>query len=460
MAIQNIKKQNFSGKSGSSRLKIWLVTVDMGYGHQRASYPLRNIAYRGLINANNYSGIPKKDREIWQNQRRLYEAISRFKSFPVLGNWIFEIFDRIQEIPKFYPKRDLSRPSLQILSASHLIKHNHWGRHLIEKLSKNPLPFVTSFFATAIMAEIHNYPGEIYCVICDADISRAWVAAEPSESRIKYFAPNTRVAERLQLYGVPKSRVFLTGFPLPDENLGYPDFKILREDLKQRLLNLDPNHKYIDKYKETLLKNLKIKNFPKKSNHPLTITFAVGGAGAQRELGAEIIKQLSSKIKNKKLKLNLIAGVHHNVNKYFLEAVKKNHLKNNLGAEVEILFERNKETYFKKFNQLLRKTDILWTKPSELSFYSALGLPIIIAPPIGSQEEFNRRWLINLGAGINQEDPRYVAQWLDDAIKSGWLAEASSQGFLEAPRMGIYNIKKILAKQLGQTEKMKTISPY
>lgn len=32
--------------------KAWVVTVDMGYGHQRAAYPLKKFAYGGIINAN------------------------------------------------------------------------------------------------------------------------------------------------------------------------------------------------------------------------------------------------------------------------------------------------------------------------------------------------------------------------------------------------------------------------
>ncbi|MBT3689929.1 hypothetical protein HOG11_01055, partial [bacterium] len=116
--------------------------------------------------------------------------------------------------------------------------------------------------------------------------------------------------------------------------------------------------------------------------------------------------------------------------------------------------------YFKEFNKWIRTTDVLWTKPSELVFYSGLGLPIIIAPPIGSQEFFNQKYLINLGAGINQEDIRYVDEWLVDWIKSGRLAEAAAQGYLEAPNLGTYNIEKVLSKHIHKLKKIKTISPY
>ena len=49
--------------------KAWVVTVDMGYGHQRAAYPLHSIAYGKIITANNYPGIPDKDKFIWENSK-------------------------------------------------------------------------------------------------------------------------------------------------------------------------------------------------------------------------------------------------------------------------------------------------------------------------------------------------------------------------------------------------------
>lgn len=441
--------------------KVWLVTVDMGYGHQRATFPLKHLAYQGIVNANSYQGIPHKDRKSWHEQRKFYEAVSRFKSFPVIGNFAFEIFDEFQKIPKFYPKRDLSGKSIQVASAYRMVKQKELGKHLIDKLKKKPqLPIVTSFFLTAFMAEIFNYPGEVYCIICDADISRAWVSALPKESKIKYFAPCQRAVERLKLYGVAESRIFLTGFPLPKENIGSERLTILKQDLKNRLVNLDPGRLYLNKYKETLCKSLSIRAFPTKANHPLTITFAVGGAGAQREIGAMILKGLREKVLEGELRVNLVAGVHRHVNSFFKKRCQEVGLKKCLGSKVRILFTQNKLEYFEKFNNWLKTTDILWTKPSELSFYSGLGLPIIMSPPIGSQEDFNRKYLISLGAGIDQEDLKYVDEWLFDWINSGRLAEAAAQGFLEAPRLGTFNIEKILTKRFGKAKEVKTISPY
>jgi len=426
-------KKNLKGKA-------WVIDVNMGYGHQRTAYPLRDLApNKEVISANDYKGMPIKDKAIWDSSRNFYEFISKFKRFPIIGEFAFSIFDKFQKILNFYPKRDLSRPNLYSKQVSGLIKKG-WGKDLIKKLSKNPLPLITTFFIPAFMAEAFNYPGEIFCVICDADISRSWAPSNPFQSKIKYFAPNFRVMERLMLYGVKKESIFLTGYPLPKENV-----KNATKDLAYRIANLDTRKRYQRKYKP-LIKAF-LGNLPKKSNHAFAITFAVGGAGAQKEVAIKILKTLSLKIKKEEIKIFLVAGVREEVKKYFLKNIERLGLQNNLNKNLEIIYEKNIKDYFKKFNQVLRKTDILWTKPSELSFYTALGLPIILAPTVGSQEDFNEEWLLRLGSAMNQKDLNYIDQWLLDFMDSGWFAEASMQGFIEAKRMGTYEIEKIISKK-------------
>ena len=419
--------------------KAWLITVNMGYGHQRTVFPLKDLAFNGkIINANDYEGISRKDREIWETTRKFYEFISNFKRIPLVGEFSFFIFDQFQKILSFYPKRDLSKSSLTLREIYSLFKKG-WGQNLIDRFKKNPLPLVSAFFTPAFMAEFFNYPGEIFCIICDADIARPWAPLYPFSSRIKYFAPNKRVVERLKLYGVKPENIFLTGYPLPLENIGTEKIEVLRHDLSYRLLNLDPDKRYFRKYYPLIEKYLG--NLPKEPNHPLTLMFAVGGAGAQKEIGAKILKSLQRKIKEKKIKVILVAGTKEWIKDYFLQTIKGLDLENDW---VEVIFESKIEDYFKKFNLALRKTDILWTKPSELSFYTALGLPIIIAPPIGSQEDFNRDWLLRLGSAILQENPNYTDQWLFDLLDSGWLAEGAMQGFVEGEKLGTFNIKRII----------------
>lgn len=427
--------------------KAWVVAVDMGYGHQRAAYPLKHLAYGGkVINANAYEGIPEEDVKIWHQSQGFYNFISRFKNFPVIGEFAFDIFDRFQAIPKFYPKRDLSRSNLQLLSSILLIKKG-WGKHFVEKLKKKDIPLISTFFVPAYMAEIHGFSPDIYLVVCDADISRAWAPYEPNRSKIKYLAPNHRVVERLKLYGVPEDRIFLSGFPLPLENLGDEKLGILKEDFCVRLANLDPEHKHIGKYQ--LAKELNKEDLScGAGKRKLSLTFAVGGAGAQKELGVDIIKSLAEKIMGKKIHLNLIAGINNDVNCFFESNIKNLGLGTEIGRGIEIIFASDKEAYFKKFNDVLRRTDILWTKPSELSFYAGLGMPIIMAPPIGSQEKFNRTWLLATGAGIEQEDAKYAGEWIFDWLEEGIFMESAIKGYFEAEKFGTFNIEKIVFGEL------------
>ena len=424
--------------------KTWVISVNMGYGHQRTAYPLKKLAFKGkIIHANSYQGILKRDRMLWEQSRKFYEFISNFKRVPLIGEFSFSVYNQFQKILSFYPKRDLSKPNFSLKRFYSLFKKG-WGKDLIEKLKKESIPLISTFFIPAFMAEFFNYPGEIFCVVCDADIARPWAPLKPFSSKIKYFAPTERVVERLKLYGVKKENIFLTGYPLPLENIGSENLEILKHDLAERLLILDPQRKYFQRY-QSLIKRY-LGKLPKKPGRPLTIMFAIGGAGAQKEIGFKILKSLREKIRTKKVKIILVAGIRKWIKDYFLKHIKDLDLEGVFGDNIEIIFNKNIEGYFKDFNLALRKTDILWTKPSELSFYTALGLPIIIAPSIGSQEDFNREWLLRLGSAILERNPNYTDEWLFDLLKSGWFAEAAMQGFIEGEKRGVFNIKKIISR--------------
>lgn len=421
-----------------NKKKAWVISVDMGYGHQRAAWPLKTIAQGGnVISANNYPGIPLSDRRVWRDTRRLYDLISRFKQVPLIGDAAFGLFDRFQNIRDFYPKVQRKEPTLQVRQIYRLFEKRQWGKHLIEKLGVKKLPLVTTFFAIGFMAEYWKYKEPIYVVVTDTDVSRAWAPLNPKKTRIIYCASTSRVVERLQSYGIPVSNIVLTGFPLPQELLGT---KVL-EDLKRRLVRLDPTGSYRTLYSPIVAKY--VGKIAQRSSAPVSVTFAIGGAGAQKELGREILFGLAPLIRKQKVTFNLIAGVHESVAEYFKGAVKEARLKKG----VKIMSASTKREYFQKFNQLMRSTDVLWTKPSELVFYAALGIPIITAPPIGSQEIQNRKWLMESGAGMRQLDPRFVHQWFPDMLEKGLLTEAAMQGYVELEKQGTRNvIKTVLQK--------------
>lgn len=440
-----------------------LVAVNMGYGHERPAYALRELSGGEIIVANNYPGIPAEDRRLWEQGRKYYEAVSRLQPLPVVGRALFEVLvDQFQEIDPFYPRRDLSRTTVQLRQVRHSVVRRRQGEHLVEVLrvgarrgTRAP-PFVATFFLPAYAAEEFDYPGDIYLVVCDADVARVWAPWDAKESRIKYLAPNGRVVERLQLYGVRREQIFLTGFPLPKELVGGPRAEIVRHDLGIRIANLDPRGIFRRKYRATLGRHLGDHGHIRPTR-PITITFAVGGAGAQRQIGFTLLQVLRKRIRRGEVRLQLVAGTRRELARMFERRVRELRLGDALGKGVRILLERSRPDYFRAFSSYLRETDVLWTKPSELSFYTGLGIPIVMAPPIGSQEEFNREWLGQVGGGVDQLDPVHADEWLWDWVQSGGLARMAWDGYVEAPTHGTYRIESIITGKAVRLEPLPLI---
>ncbi len=423
-----------------------VVAVNMGYGHERAAFALRHLAPGGQVTvANDYPGIPDHERRLWETGKSFYECVSRFKNVPVLGSATFGLMDKMQRIPDFYPRRDLSKPSLQVRQTYALIRRQGMCHDLIKRFKERPLPIVSTFFTPAFAAEELDYPEDIYVVLCDADIARAWVPLNPKKSRIKYLAPTGRVVERLKLYGVKEKNITLTGFPLPYESVGgahSPEY--VRADLRRRMCNLDPNGNFVAKAHNLLDATFGEALRAKKPGTP-SITFAVGGAGTQRELVALALRSLADSIRQGRIVVNLVAGTRPEVAEYFEREIRLCGLVSAKRAgRVTVLFEDDRSKYFSAFTKLMRKTDVLWTKPSELSFYTGLAIPMIMAPTVGSQEDFNRAWLTYVGGGADGLAPQYMNEWLFDWIHSGALARMAWNGFTNAPTHGAYRIESLL----------------
>lgn len=425
--------------------KAWIVSVDMGYGHQRAANPLISLAPEGkIITANDYEGMPEFDKFIWDQTKSFYYFVSRLKSYGSIGRLAFNLYDKFQDIEEYYAFRSARVVPFALKRLFGQIRRG-WGRHLIEKLAENPLPLLTPFFSIAFMAEEWNYPGPIYAIVTDSDISRGWAPLKPEKTRIIYLAPTARAKERLQKYGIPEKNIILTGFPLPPELIGKNE-SVVKHDFRQRLGRLDIKGDYTKKFAPLIETYLENEIFEKSEPHPPSLAFIIGGAGAQVEIGVTIMKNLSKAIRERKIVFHLVAGVSVDARDKFLEAVKESNLESELGNGINVLFTETKDEYFREFNKLLHLVDILWTKPSELSFFAALGIPIIIAPPIGSQEIRNREWLLHTGAGIDQFSPLVTERWFFDFLKEGKFAEAAMQGFIKMERKGAEHIADIIRK--------------
>lgn len=427
--------------------KAWIVSVLMGLGHLRAAYPLKDLAQEGIIFYGSRKATPPAEHKIWKKMRRIYYFSSRAGRVPLIGQFLLKVLLLFERIRPYYPKTDMSRPNAATRYLHRLIRKKGVCAALAERIRTRNLPVVNTFYATAIALDyLKAADHENFLLICDADFNRVWVPLKPAESRLKYLAPCTQVKKRLIAYGVPPESIFLTGFPLPKENIGTEHgLEVLKGDLFNRLLRLDPQNKFFSYHAQSVFHWLDKERLPARRPAHFTLTFAVGGAGAQVEIAKAILKSLKPRILEGQIRLNLSAGIQNNVFVKLLGFINQENLYQSLDRGVSLVYNPDVFLYLDQFNRILRDTDVLWTKPSELSFYCGLGIPILMAPPIGTHEELNKRWLQEIHAGGEPAGPeKYCHEWLFDLRENGRLAEAAWDGFLKARTLGTYKIERLV----------------
>ncbi len=427
-----------------ARPRAWVVSANMGLGHLRAAYPLIELTPEGIIQAGDPAVTSGEEYQLWTRMRRAYETFSRARRIPLVGGLVYSLLHRLENISPYYPRRDLSAPTIQVKLQKRFLDKG-MGTDLVRHMNTRPdLPMVSTFYTAALAADQQGYP-QVDLVVTDTDINRVWVAEDPAASRIRYLAPCGYAVNRLREYGVPDERIFLTGFPLPRECVG-EDNAVIRHDLALRLKVLDPLGRFWVVHYVEAEHYLGAENCRLEPDRPLTVMYAVGGAGAQVDVGLRALQSLRPLIDAGRIRLWLVAGVRPEVAETFRQAIVETGLTTTFGPQggVNILLGKDLTDYFRRFNQAIRQVDVLWTKPSELSFYAGLGIPVIIAPPLGAHEEINRKWLFEIGAGTDQKDPRYAGEWLLDLVERGRLAHMAMDGLLYARHRGTYKIEQLL----------------
>lgn len=419
-----------------------VASVEMGYGHMRAAHALASALGSPILSVDQPPVAGPEELRLWRASRRLYELTSRASQIPILGIPLRSALDTLTDIPHLHPQRDLSAPTFQARSLHRLIGKG-LGAGLVAYLRETGRPLLTTFFVPALSADHHGCP-EVYCVVTDADINRAWVPLRPETSRIFYLTPSYRAIHRLRAYGVARDRMEFTGFPLPHELVGGGELTTLRRNLAGRLVRLDRKRIFRGQARGEIHHFLG--DLPaEEEGRPPRLTYTVGGAGAQADLARQLLKGVRNLIEEDRLHVTLAAGVRPEVAARFREWIGEAGLEPRLGNGVDVFLAADLEEYFPRFNQLLAATDILWTKPSEMTFFSALGLPLIFSRPVGVHERYNRRWAIENGPGLKQRDPLHAEYWLREWLNEGTLAAAAWYGFLRMPKFGLYQILETAA---------------
>ena len=381
------------------------------------------------------------ERRRWERLRGQYEWVSRVSGWPMIGRLMRRLLNWATHIAPLHPERDQSRPSFAAKYFKKQVLRGGLGRDLVDFLESQGGPLFTSFYAPAIAAD---YLGreDAFCLVTDSDVNRVWAPVDAKATRINYLVPTPRTRRRLMAYGVPAERIRVTGFPLPDRCVGGPDRAILRGDLARRIRRLDPSCTFRRDHGRMI--EAELGHDLSGTAPPPLLTFAVGGAGAQKEIAAAFLPGLLPQIRAGAIRLCLIAGIREEVRRYFMDLLRKVDAESLLGEGIEVFHAPDIVSYFDGFDARMRETDILWTKPSELAFYAGLGIPILMAPPVGVHERYNGRWLTEHGAGIPQHRPKHTEQWLLNLLADGKLAGAAWSGFTRLPNRGLYAIADAL----------------
>jgi len=80
-------------------VKAWVISATMGYGHQRAVHPLREIAEEKIITVGAGDAASKNEEKLWKRVLGAYEFMSRAKGIPIIGKPIFNLLDALLHIP-------------------------------------------------------------------------------------------------------------------------------------------------------------------------------------------------------------------------------------------------------------------------------------------------------------------------------------------------------------------------
>lgn len=421
--------------------RLLLAAVDMGYGHLRAAHALSSALGVPVRQVDRPPFASPRETHLWSLLRTAYTGLSRASQGRRAGRLLRWVLETLTEIPRLYPYRDLSHPNLSVRLAKGLFRMG-LGEEVVARVRKQNATLLTTFFGPALAAAYAGWP-RVVCVVTDSDIARVWVPEQPARDPIVYCAPSERAVRRLRAYGVPEGFVHFTGFPLPPELTPNHDRGQARQLLAARIARLDPASTFRRQLRAELEGALP-EALEAKADSPPTLTFAVGGAGAQADLARAFLPSLVTMLRRGALRLNLVAGVHRGVAERFLHWVDEAGLGDLVPEVIRVLCEPTVEAYFESFNRVLAETDILWTKPSELTFFAALGVALVFAPPVGVHEVLNRRWALERGAGLKQDHPAAAGQWLTDWLADGTLAGAAWNGYRRLPRRGTERICQLV----------------
>ena len=196
----------------------------------------------------------------------------------------------------------------------------------------------------------------------------------------------------------------------------------------------------------------------KKQNKPIRFLLTIGGAGAQKEIFAAIIKYLLPYIRSGKAVLYVNVGDYRNVWDALLEEIPQmkevsnehfdnwkdteNFAKNALNDSCEVtgihgFWHKNIFEAVYCTNLLMRSCDVLVTKPSELAFYP---VPKLFIRRVGKHEMWGAIHSAEVGDGtLECRDIPHTLQMIDLFMKEDDLLVSMCENIMKNKQIGLYD---------------------
>jgi hypothetical protein len=419
-----------SGRLDTSDRPPLVAAVTMGYGHLRAAHAVADALGVEVSEVDTAPWAGFGERMVWRASKMLYGAISRASGAGPLQPAARRLLDRVTELP-----RDLERPVDHGASAT---MERLLSLGVGRGLARCRGPMIATFYAPALAAERLGKP-RVACLVTDSDAHRVWAPHRPEGTRILFLAPTDGVEQRLASYGIPKDRIRVSGFPLPAE---LTDEAAVQQALARRLRRLDPSAVFTGPDDDELAARLG--PIQGSDGRPPRVTFCVGGVGAQAGRARQLLNALRQPISEGLLRLTLVAGTDARLAARFTRWLRRTGLDRIPGEPVDVVCEPDFADYYTRFNQVLSDTDLLWTKPGELVFYAALGLPVVLDDPVGDHERRNLEWLTAAGAAVKRPAMDRVWRWLEESLSRGAFARLAWNGYDRLPRDGAARVADLL----------------
>ena len=209
----------------------------------------------------------------------------------------------------------------------------------------------------------------------------------------------------------------------------------------------------------------------KKEGKPIRFLLTIGGAGAQKEIFAAIIKYLMPLIRDKKAALYVNVGDYRNVWEELvkeisgLSALSTEHFnkwnetekfaEEAIDGNVEGVHAFWHENIFEAVyctNLLMRSCDVLVTKPSELAFYP---VPKLFIKRVGGHEQWGAIHSAEIGDGtLECRDIPHTLQMIKLFIGKNHLLEDMCNCIIENKKAGIYDgAYKVVELAMAQKNK-------